>query len=81
MCNFPVFFNITKTDHEDPLSYGLQTRKDLQLFFNYFEKVFNRKFYIKQEAFPTLSLDDSVQDVFIIILAELLWYINFLSPV
>ena len=54
--------------------------KDLQYFFNYFEMVFNRKFYIKQATFPTLSLDGSVQDGFII-LAELLWYINFLLPV
>lgn len=77
MLKFHVFFYMTKTDHEDPLSYGLQTRKDLQLFFNYFETVFNRKFYIKQATFPTLSLDDSVQDGFII-LAELLWCINFL---
>ena len=51
--------------------YGLQTRKDLQLFFIYFQTVFNQKFYIKQATFPTLSLDCSVQDDFII-LAELL---------
>jgi len=67
----------SKTDHEDPLLYGLQTRKDLQLFFIYFQTVFNRKFYIKQATFPILSLDGSVQDDFII-LAELLWCINFL---
>ncbi len=74
------FFLKTKTDHDDPSSYGLQTRKDLQLFFIDFEMVFNQKFYIKPTTFPILSLDDLVQDDFII-LAELLWCINFPLPV
>ena len=74
------FFWKQKRLKKDPLSYGLQTRKDLQLFFIYFQTVFNQKFYIKQATFPILSLDDLVQDDFII-LAELLWCINFLSPV